>query len=122
MACELLRYRPADEGYDAWFSHITELVIATGEALAPSHSLRPPPSRAGDMAHGEAPPPPVCGDNTEPRCDARTRDPQHVVPAPARDEANCQMVHQPPLDARAPLAPQCQRQDRAMLEASTPGR
>ena len=52
MARELLRSRSANAGYHAWLGHITELIVATREALAPSHSFRPPPSRAGDVAHG----------------------------------------------------------------------
>ena len=34
MARELLRYRPANQGYYAWLGRITELVNAAGEALA----------------------------------------------------------------------------------------
>ncbi|KAE8782035.1 hypothetical protein D1007_44628 [Hordeum vulgare] len=41
---ELLRYRPKDAGYCAWLTRITQLVNAAGESLAPSLSLRPPPS------------------------------------------------------------------------------
>ena len=55
MARELLRYRPDDAGYDAWLGRITELVNVAGDAPAPSHSLRPPPSRAGDPAYGAPP-------------------------------------------------------------------
>jgi hypothetical protein len=89
MARELLRYRPANEGYDAWLGRITELVNAAGEAPAPSHSLRPPPSRAGDVAHGTPLPPPLCGDSAEPRHDARPRNPPRGAPVSARDKASC---------------------------------
>nr|XP_020194926.1 uncharacterized protein LOC109780756 [Aegilops tauschii subsp. strangulata] len=117
MARELLRYDPIEEGYDAWLGRITELVNAAGEALAPSRSLRPPPSWASDMAHGAPPPPPLRSVEPEPRHNAPPRDPPRSAPAPTRDEASCQVVQRPQGDARAlPVSPR-QHQDRALLEA-----
>ena len=66
MARELLRYRVANDLYNDWLARIAELVTAPGEAPASSHSLRPLPSLAGDMAH-DAPPPPLHGMDPKPR-------------------------------------------------------
>jgi hypothetical protein len=51
MARDLLRYHPANDLYDDWFTRIAELVNTAGEAPAPSRSLHPPLSQAGDVAH-----------------------------------------------------------------------
>ena len=92
MTRELLRYRPANEGYNAWLGRITDLVNATSEALAPSYSLRPPLSRAGDIVHDAPPPPPLRSNDVEPRREAWPRDLPCGALAPVRDEASYQIV------------------------------
>lgn len=92
MVGELLRYHPANESYDAWLGRSTELVNAPGEAPTPSLSLHPPPSHAGDMAQSAPPPSRLRGDDTEPRSEARPRDPPRGVLTPVQDEASCQVV------------------------------
>ena len=58
MAQELLQYRPTAEAHDAWLNRLTELVGAARVAVpVPSRSLVRS-ARAGDVAHGAAPPPP----------------------------------------------------------------
>ncbi|KAE8787859.1 hypothetical protein D1007_38182 [Hordeum vulgare] len=78
MACKLLRYRPADAGYDTWLGRIIELVTATREDLTPSRSVHTPPSRDGEVAQGAPPPHPAHIDQAEPRRDARPGNHPHM--------------------------------------------
>nr|XP_020146628.1 atherin-like [Aegilops tauschii subsp. strangulata] len=102
---ELLHYRP---------------VNAAGKAPAPSCSLLPPPSQAGDVAHSTPPPPPRRGVDPEPRHSAPPHDPR--CGAPARDEASCKVVQRPQANARALPAPQRQYQGPAPPELVARGR
>ncbi|KAE8793911.1 hypothetical protein D1007_31346 [Hordeum vulgare] len=99
MASELLRYRPANDSYDAWLGSITELVTTVREAPSTSCSLRPPPSRPRDVAHGAPRSPPLRKDLVEPRRDMRLLDQHGGAPRMPRmrpaatSSARCHQMH-----------------------------
>lgn len=103
MVRELLRYSPANAGFDAWLGRITELINGVGDAPAPSHSLRPPPCRVGDLAHGAPPPPPLRDEHGGPQRGVRAREPSRGTSSLDRDEASCQIIRRTPPDVRVLL-------------------
>ncbi|KAE8806274.1 hypothetical protein D1007_17513 [Hordeum vulgare] len=106
MACELLRYRPTDTGYDVWLTRITQLDNTAGETPAHYCSLRTPPSHDNEEAQGAAPPPtPACGGRIKPGCGAHPgSSPREPPPRAEGDGDTSQIVHpEPPMDACAVL-------------------
>ena len=120
MARELLRYRPAQAGYDAWLARVTELVDAAGDAPAPSRSLPPPPSPDARAGRGVPPPPPNHG--AARRRAARSPEPPHDSSSSHRDNSSCRIIQRAPPDARVILERQRDRQNRTIQDVAAAGR